>query len=130
MLQDAIEREVEEYIAAHADERDPVTGRRLVVRNGHHPERPIQTPVGPLRVQQPRVHDKRKDGQGNPIRFTSRILPPYLRKAPSIEKLIPWLYLKGISSSDFPEALFALGLDGSGVAEQSMQEPARQVRTG
>jgi transposase-like protein len=120
MLQDAIEREVEEYIAACADQCDPVTGRRLVVRNGRHPERPIQTPVGPLRVQQPRVHDKRKDDEGNPIRFTSRILPPYLRKAPSIEKLIPWLYLKGISSGDFPEALSALGLDGSGLSAASV----------
>jgi transposase-like protein len=122
MLQHAIEREVAEYVDAHAHETDE-RGRRLVVRNGHLPARQLQTPVGPLRVEQPRVDDRRTDADGNRagFRFTSSILPKYLRKSKSIEELVPWLYLKGISSSDFPEALSALGLrDGSGLSASSV----------
>lgn len=114
-LQSAIEREVEEYIdrnKGHSDDQ----GRRLVVRNGHHPERKILSGNGQIEVQQPRVNDKRVDADGNRIRFTSKILPPYLRKTKVIEELVPWLYLKGISSSDFPEALSCLGHDGSGLS--------------
>lgn len=120
LLQQAIEEEVERYVAVHAEDRDAVTQRRLVVRNGHHPERSIQTPLGPIAVRQPRVNDKRTDEQGQRFRFTSAILPPYLRKCPSLEKLMPWLYLKGISSSDFPEALSALGLDGTGLSASNV----------
>jgi len=117
MLQEAIEREVDEYVARHADARDPRTGRRLVVRNGRLPARTIQSPLGPIGVHQPRVDDRRLDEQGRrAFRFSSAVLPPYLRRAQSIEKLVPWLYLKGVSSSDFPEALSALGLDGSGLS--------------
>jgi transposase-like protein len=121
MLQHAIEREVAEYVGAHAHERDPHTGRRLVVRNGHLPARKVLTGLGPIEVRQPRVDDRRVDEQGNRcFRFTSRILPPYLRRARSVEELVPWLYLKGISSSDFPEALSALGHDGSGLSATSV----------
>ena len=117
MLQEAIEREVDEYLAGHVHARDPATGHRLVVRNGRLPARTIQSPLGPIPVHQPRVNDKRLDEHGRrSFRFSSAILPPYLRKTQSIEKLVPWLYLKGISSSDFPEALSALGLDGSGLS--------------
>ena len=122
MLQAAIEREVADYVDAHADARDE-RGRRLVVRNGHLPPRELQTPVGPLRVEQPRVDDRRRDEKGErAFRFTSAILPKYLRKSKSksIEELVPWLYLKGISSGDFPEALSALGLDGSGLSASSV----------
>jgi putative transposase len=120
MLQHAIEREVDEYLQVHAHETD-AHGHRLVVRNGHLPPRDLQTPVGPLRVAQPRVDDRRTDARGNRLfRFTSAILPKYLRKSKSIEELVPWLYLKGISSSDFPEALSALGLDGSGLSAASV----------
>ena len=120
MLQAAIEREVADYIDAHADQRDG-RGRRLVVRNGHLPPRDLQTPVGPIRVEQPRVDDRRTDAAGERLfRFTSSILPKYLRKTKSIEELVPWLYLKGISSSDFPEALGALGLDGRGLSAASV----------
>lgn len=114
-LQAAIEREVQEYIdrnSHHVDDQ----GHRLVVRNGHHPKRKIQSGNGPIEVHQPRVNDKRVDEQGHRIHFTSRILPPYLRKTKAIEELVPWLYLKGISSSDFPEALACLGHDGSGLS--------------
>jgi transposase-like protein len=91
-------------------------GHRLVVRNGHHPARKIQSGNGSIEVHQPRVNDKRVDEQGNRLRFTSKILPPYLRKTKVIEELVPWLYLKGISTSDFPEALGCLGHDGSGLS--------------
>jgi len=107
MLAAAIEKEVAEYIAAHADERDDV-GHRLVVRNGHTPARSIQTGVGSVSVARPRVDDRRIDAEGNRKRFTSKILPPYLRRTKAIDELVPWLYLKGISTGEFPEALQAL----------------------
>jgi transposase-like protein len=105
LLADAVEAEVAEWINRHAHLRDD-QGRRQVVRNGHLPERTITTGLGPVEVRQPRVHDRRP---GNTVeRFSSKILPPYLRKAKSVEELIPWLYLKGISTGDFQEALAAL----------------------
>jgi transposase-like protein len=107
MLAQAIEAEVTDYIERHAQERD-AAGHRLVVRNGHKDEREIQTGIGPIAVRQPRVNDKRIDENGQRLQFTSAILPPYLRKTRSIEELIPWLYLKGISTGDFSEALAAL----------------------
>ena len=107
MLGKAVEAEVADYVAAHAHERD-ADGRRLVVRNGHAPERELQTGLGAIPVKQPRVNDKRIDDDGNRFRFTSRILPPYLRKTKSIEELIPWLYLRGISTGDFSQALASL----------------------
>jgi transposase-like protein len=114
-LQAAIEREVEEYIQRHQQHRDD-QGRRLVVRNGHHTTRKIQSGNGPIEVRQPRVNDRRVDEQGQRFRFTSMILPPYLRKTKAIEELVPWMYLKGISTNDFPEALSCLGHDGSGLS--------------
>jgi putative transposase len=114
-LQAAIEQEVEEYIErnkACVDEK----GRRQVVRNGHHPARKILSGNGQIEVEQPRVNDKRVDADGNRIRFTSKILPPYLRKTKVVEELVPWLYLKGISTGDFPEVLGCLGHDGSGLS--------------
>lgn len=107
LLVQAVEAEVAAYIERHADFRD-ADGHRLVVRNGHLPERKIQTGIGPVTVRQPRVNDQRMDEAGRRMRFTSEILPPYLRKTRSIEELIPWLYLKGISTGDFSEALAAL----------------------
>jgi len=106
MLQAAINAEVEEFIAQH-DERRDEQGRRLVVRNGHLPSRELLTGAGPLQVQQPRVRDNTPVEEGR-AQFSSSILPVYLRKSPAIEELIPWLYLKGISSGDFSEALQAL----------------------
>ena len=107
MLGKAIEAEVADYLAAHAHERD-ADGHRLVVRNGHAVARELQTGLGAIPVKQPRVNDKRVDDDGNRFRFTSHILPPYLRKTKSIEELIPWLYLRGISTGDFSQALAAL----------------------
>ena len=69
-----------------------------MVRNGHARERTIVSIVGQLKIQAPRVDDRRVDEQGRRFRFTSQILPPYLRRTKSVEELIPWLYLKGIST--------------------------------
>jgi transposase-like protein len=118
-LQAAIEREVDDYIQRNSEHHDE-QGHRLVVRNGHHPARKIQSGNGPIEVRQPRVNDKRVDEAGNRFHFTSQILPPYLRKSKAIEELVPWLYLKGISTGDFPEALACLGHDGSGLSATSV----------
>jgi putative transposase len=106
MLQTAIEAEVDEFIAAYANRRDD-QGRRLVVRNGHLPGREITTGAGPLEVRQPRVRDKSPDKEERVV-FSPSVLPPYLKRTKAIEELIPWLYLKGISTGDFSEALQAL----------------------
>lgn len=107
LLAQVVEAEVEAYLETHQDRRDR-QGHRLVVRNGHTKERQIQTGLGPITIQPPRVNDKRLDENGERMRFASSILPPYLRKTKSIEELIPWLYLKGVSTGDFGEALQAL----------------------
>jgi transposase-like protein len=105
LLAQAVEAEVAAWIDDHAHVTDE-HGHRQVVRNGYAPPRSIVTGVGPVEVTRPRVHDRRppEDRQ----QFTSAILPPYLRKAKAVEELIPWLYLKGISTGDFGEALQAL----------------------
>lgn len=105
LLAQAIEAEVREWIDAHAELRN-ADGHRQVVRNGHLPKRTITTGIGPIEVEQPRVLDRRSPSEAEP--FSSRILPPYLRKTKSLEELIPWLYLKGVSTGDFHEALTAL----------------------
>ena len=91
MLATAIENEVAEYVERHAAVRDG-GGRRLVVRNGRLPARQIQTGLGLVEVQQPRVNDRRINEKGERMRFSSAILPPYLRRTKSLEELIPWLY--------------------------------------
>ena len=105
MLVQAIESEVAEWIEVHASVTNEV-GRRQVVRNGYLPKRTITTGIGPIEVEQPRVLDRRAKEEQEP--FSSKILPPYLRKTKSLEELIPWLYLKGISTGDFSEALASL----------------------
>ena len=111
MLQAAIDIEVVEYIERFTAEKD-LQGRRLVVRNGFLPERDIVTGVGPLKLKQPRIRDKR-DGE----HFTSNILPRYMRRVPSIDALIPVLYLKGISTGDFSHVLSnILGEGASGLS--------------
>jgi transposase-like protein len=107
MLTEAIEQEVAEYLAEHAEAVDEA-GHRQVVRNGHMAVRTIQTGLGAVPVERPRVDDRRVDGEGHRCRFTSKILPPYLRRTKSVEELIPWLYLKGISTGEMAEALEAL----------------------
>jgi transposase-like protein len=105
LLAQAIQAEVAAYLDAHSALRDE-DGRQQVVRNGYLPQRTILTGVGPVEVKQPRVQDRRPPEQRE--KFSSAILPPYLRKTRSIEELIPWLYLKGLSTGDFSEALAAL----------------------
>lgn len=111
MLQEAIDIEVEAYIERHSGLVDE-DGHRVVVRNGRDKEREVITGAGPLAVRKPRVYDKRP-GE----RFSSNILPPYMRKAPSIDALIPALYLRGVSTGDFKEALDAiLGSNAAGLS--------------
>ena len=106
MLQTAIEAEVDEFLSVHAERRD-ARGKRLVVRNGYQAAREILTGAGRLAVAQPRVRDNSRAKESR-VRFSSKVLPPYLRRSKSIDELIPWLYLKGISTGDFAEALQAL----------------------
>jgi putative transposase len=114
LLAQAIEAEVAEWIDSHQHLTDE-TGRRQVVRNGRLPARKLLTGVGEIEVHQPRVHDRRPQGERET--FSSKLLPPYLRKAKSIEELIPYLYLKGISTGGFQEALSAiLGPDCPGLS--------------
>jgi putative transposase len=111
LLAQAIEAEVAEFLAGHADKRD-AAGRARLVRNGHLPERTVQTGIGAVTVKTPRVRDR-----GGPLRFASSILPPYLRRTKTIEELLPWLYLKGISTGGFSEALATLlGRDAPGLS--------------
>ena len=102
LLQQAVAAEVAEAIAQFAALKDE-QGRQRVVRNGYLPERSIQTGIGEVTVRAPRVRDRAGE-----LKFSSRLLPPYLRRTRSMDELLPWLYLKGLSSSDFSGALTAL----------------------
>lgn len=114
LLMWALEAEVSEFLERHAHIRDE-SGKRLITRNGYLPEREIQTGIGNVKVKAPRAADRRKNGAK--IRFSSNILPPYLKRTKSIEELLPWLYLKGVSTGDFGEALAALlGKDAPGLS--------------
>ena len=105
MLAAALEAEVDQYIAELAAERDE-RGHRLVVRNGHHRPRTVTTAAGPVEVRAPRVNDRRVDeATGERQRFSSKILPPWCRKSPTISEVLPLLYLHGLSSGDFVPAL-------------------------
>jgi putative transposase len=116
LLAEALEAEIESFLCQYRDLRDD-QGHKRVVRNGHLPERDIQTGIGPVAVKVPRARDQNPDSATGPIRFKSSLLPPYLRKTRSMEELIPWLYLKGISTNDFTEALAALvGKDSPGLS--------------
>jgi len=111
LLQQAVEAEVAEFITQHRELKDE-RERQRVVRNGYQPERTIQTGIGDVPVKQPRVRDR-----GGKIKFSSNILPRYLRRTRSLEELLPWLYLKGVSTNDFATALTALlGADAPGLS--------------
>lgn len=111
MLQAAIQNEVAEYIKANTSKKDEQS-HRLVTRNGSLPERELQTGIGGIAIKQPRVNDRRENQS-----FSSKILPPYMRRLPSIDALIPALYLKGISTGDMQEALESiLGPKASGLS--------------
>ena len=120
LLARAVEAEVAEFLAQHADLWTD-DGRQRVVRHGHLPEREIMTGIGAVAVRQPRVRDRQAGGDGARIRFTPAILPPYARRSKSLEVLIPILYLKGISTGDFEEVLAALvGKDAPGLSASTI----------
>lgn len=115
LLQQAVDDEVVEYLAQHGELKDE-QGRQRVVRNGYLPERTIQTGIGDVAVKAPRVRDRAGE-----LKFSSSILPPYLRRTRSLEELLPWLYLKGLSTSDFSSALTALlGKEAPGLSAKTI----------
>ncbi len=119
LLAQAVELEVTDFIGRYADLKT-AAGRQRLVRHGHLPQREIMTGIGPVAVRQPRVRD-REPSEGERIRFSSSILPPYARRTKSLEVLIPILYLKGISTGDFEEALGAvLGKDAGGLSASTI----------
>jgi putative transposase len=121
LIAEAVEAELQGFLAQFGNYRTQ-QGHRQVVRNGYLPERNIQTGLGPVRVKVPKVRDK--SGQG--IKFNSTLLPPYLRKTKSVEELLPWLYLKGISTGDFQDALQALlGSDAQGISASTISRCKR-----
>ncbi len=120
LLAEALEIEIEDFLDQYRDLKDSRNLQR-VVRNGYLPEREIQTGIGPALVKVPRARDRQPGNESDPIRFSSSLIPPYLRKTKSMEELIPWLYLKGISTNDFSEALAALvGKDAPGLSAQTI----------
>jgi transposase-like protein len=119
LLAQAVEAEVATLLSRYADETTD-DGRKRLVRHGHLPEREIMTGIGPVGVRCPRVRDRVGEGSQR-IRFSSAILPPYARRSKSLEVLIPILYLKGISTGDFEEALVALlGKDAGGLSASTV----------
>ena len=121
LLTQAVEAEVADFLAKHAALKTE-EGHQRVVRHGHLPEREVLTGIGPVAVRQPRIRD-RDGGAADPdrIRFTPSILPPYARRSRSLDVLIPILYLKGISTGDFEEALAALlGKDAPGLSASTI----------
>lgn len=122
LLAQAIDTEVEELLEQHADRRTP-EGRAGVVRNGYLPERELQTGLGPIDVRIPKVRAK----VGEPVTFRSKLVPPYVRKAASLEAVLPWLYLKGISTGDMHEALTELvGEDAKGLSATTVARLKRK----
>lgn len=122
LIHQAVQAELNEFLAAF-DARHLENGRQAVVRNGYHPEREIQTGIGPVTVRVPKV--RARDGQ--PVSFRSALVPPYVRKSRSLEAALPWLYLKGVSTGEMHEALTMLvgpeaqGLSASTVARLKYQ---------
>ena len=121
LLQQAIEAEVQELLTAHSD-RVLEDGKAGVVRNGHLPEREIQTGIGPLTVRIPKVRAK----TGKPVTFRSALVPPYVRKTQSLEAALPWLYLKGVSTGEMSAALEVLvGPEAKGLSASTVSRLKR-----
>jgi transposase-like protein len=120
LLAIAVRAEVSKFMAGHADLLDD-EGRQRLVRHGFLPEREILTGIGKIAVQVPQVRDRGLNANGTKVRFSSSLVPPYLRKAKSVEELLSWLYLKGISTGDFSEALALLvGPDADGLSSSTI----------
>lgn len=120
MLVTALEAEVEEYIQRHQHQLDE-NGRRLVVRNGRARERGVTVGCGTLPVAAPRVNDRRVDEEGRRRKFRSKLLPPYMRKSAKVAEVLPLLYLRGLSTGDFREALpVLLGEDAAGLSPSAI----------
>lgn len=116
LLQTAVEAELDAFLAEYAKHRTP-EGQAAVVRNGHHPERAVQTGIGPVTMQIPKLRSK----TGTPVTFRSALVPPYVCKAKSIKAALPWLYLKGISTGEMGAALKALlGPDATGFSAKTV----------
>ena len=116
LIAQAVKAELESLLLEHKDRRLP-DGRQAVVRNGYLPERALQTGVGDVKIQVPKVRDR----SGSGIKFNSQLLPPYLKRSKSIAELIPWLYLKGISTGAYPEALLSLlGENAKGLSSNTI----------
>lgn len=124
MLAAAPEAEVDQCIAELAGETDEA-GRRLVVRNGHHRPRTVTTTAGPVEVTAPRVNDKRLDAAtGERMRFSSKILPPWCRKSPTVSEVLPLLYLHGLPSGHFVPALEQFLGSAAGLSKQWQDDHA------
>ena len=108
LIAEAIEAELALFLEGYAEQRLE-DERQAVVRNGYLPRRTVQTGIGDVEIQVPKVRDR----SGGGACFRSSLLPPYLKRARSVEELIPWLYLKGVSTGDYQEALAALLGDGA-----------------
>lgn len=116
LIKQAVEAELANMLTEYKDNKLP-DGRQMVVRNGYLPERTIQTGIGDVEIKVPKVRDR----SGSGIKFGSSLLPPYLKRSKSIEELIPWLYLKGISTGDYSEALCALlGKNAKGLSANTI----------
>ena len=120
LLATVVRAEVSELIVSHPNLLDD-EGRQRLVRHGFVPEREVLTGIGKVVVQVPRVRDRGANADGSKVRFSSLLVPPYLRKAKSVEELLPWLYMKGISTGDFSEALASLvGPDANGLSSSTI----------
>ena len=121
-MEQAVEAELTEFMQQFGD-RLTQDGRSAVVRNGHHPQRRIQTGIGPVTVQIPKVRSR----DGVPVTFRSALVPPYVRKTASLEAAVPWLYLKGVSTGEMADALQVLvGPEAQGLSASTV---ARLKRT-
>jgi len=122
LIAEAVEAELQELLGQHAALRNE-EGHLQVARNGYLPEREIQTGIGPVTIRVPKIRNK----TGHGIKFNSTLLPPYLKKTRSVEEVLPWLYLKGISTGDFQEALQALfGSDARGLSASTISRCKRE----
>ncbi len=121
LIATAVEAELESFLVQFANSRTEA-GHAAVVRNGHHPARPLQTGIGPVSVRIPKVRSK----SGKPVTFRSALVPPYVRKTRKLEAALPWLYLKGVSSGEMGAALkVLLGPDAKGLSANTVSRLKR-----